>query len=159
MQDLTPLIKATLDIPDACVYNPSFVFLDPSTWSSPDGSSPLNDMAAAGNLLLVSVRIYWSRDKGTPCVEPREPGGQWAEWWKGTQGHALLVIHRIPHPSQLHLDTIPPGSIIGQPEEDLTGGGGGGGPTTTTRVLSHILYTDESLEDARLFRDDQGKIR
>ena len=129
MQDLTPLIKASLNISEACVYNPSFVLLNQT------------GLGQHGNLMLLSIRIYWSIDHDTPCVEPGKPGGQWAEWWKGRQGYALLIIDL--------------GDTTASSAAAVPGAGGGHQKT----VLNHILLSEDNLEDPRLFRDDQGKIR
>jgi hypothetical protein len=104
--------------------------------------------------MLVSVRLYWSIDSNTACVEPGRAGGQWAESWKGRQGFALLLLlwHK-PDKSSEGGGSVPSGGRRRQ--------GQATGPDQARghKVLSHMMSPDDSIEDARLFKDDQGKIR
>ena len=122
--------------------------------------------------MLVSVRLYWSVDGNTACVEPGRAGGQWAESWKGRQGYALLLLLW----DQSERGSEGGGSVLWDQSDKSSEVGGssvlpGGdrqraqqatGPHPAARghkVLSHMMQSDDSIEDARLFKDDQGKIR
>ncbi len=65
-------------------------------------------------------------------------GGPWSdEWWGGTSAYAFAVVRRGPAAPRAQ----------------------DGGKALEGRVLSHRIVKVTNMEDARLFRDDKGKIR
>ncbi|GAX82904.1 hypothetical protein CEUSTIGMA_g10330.t1 [Chlamydomonas eustigma] len=80
-------------------------------------------------LYLLTARLYWSWNLSIPCVSPDSEGGPWFEYWKGKGGLAMLVIRKSLEAADAPVE-----------------------------VLSSLLTTSDT-EDARLFKDSQGKIR
>ena len=68
--------------------------------------------------------------EGTPCVTAGQPGGQWHQWLHG--GEVLIGFGLV---------------VLHRPSAGRA------------RVLSSLLVNESNLEDARLFLDQQGRIR
>ncbi|GAX78164.1 hypothetical protein CEUSTIGMA_g5606.t1 [Chlamydomonas eustigma] len=115
IQDITSLLKRSLRVDGACIYNPGILQLSEDK-----------------GYMLLAARLYWSRYEGLSCKRAKEPGGQWFEMWQGRrQGYALAVLQHKPGQQGLVMQ----------------------------KVLSHFVVNNSNFEDARFFRDANGKIR
>ncbi|GAX78167.1 hypothetical protein CEUSTIGMA_g5609.t1 [Chlamydomonas eustigma] len=78
MQDLTETLKKSLNLANACLFNPGLVNL-----SDRQGT------------FIMSIRAYWSKFRNKPCIRSKDAGGPWSEeWWSGTNGYVLAVLRR-----------------------------------------------------------------